>query len=182
MYIDGFVVAVPAANLEAYRKMAAEAAAIYREHGALSVVECWGDDVPAGKLTSFPLAVQCREDEVVVFSWVIWPSREVRDAGKAVLLVSVELDEIMSLSDRIMVMYGGQIGEHATIAELFDNPRHPYTRALLDAIPVTNPRDRRIRTFLQQSDIGSIAAGQSLPTLRRNSAGRGLPSQPMRSM
>ena len=60
---------------------AAAAAVVFREYGALSVAECWGDDVPEGKLTSFPLAVKRKDDETVVFSWVTWPSREVRDDG-----------------------------------------------------------------------------------------------------
>lgn len=81
MYIDGFVIAVPTANKMKYLKLAAMAAPVFKDHGALRVVECWGDDVPPGKLTSFPLAVQCKEDESVVFSWIQWPSREVRDAG-----------------------------------------------------------------------------------------------------
>jgi uncharacterized protein YbaA (DUF1428 family) len=80
-YIDGFVVAVPTANREIYRQFAEAAARIFKEHGALRLVECWGDDVPQGKLTSFPLAVQCKDDETVVFSWVAWSSREARDAG-----------------------------------------------------------------------------------------------------
>lgn len=80
-YVDGFVAAVPVANREKFRKHAEDAAVVFREHGALKVVECWGDDVPEGKLTSFPMAVQRKEDEAVVFSWVLWPSREARDAG-----------------------------------------------------------------------------------------------------
>ena len=80
-YIDGFVAAVPTANREQYRIHAEKAAVVFREHGALKTVECWGDDVPDGEVTSFPLAVKCKEDETVVFSWVLWPSREVRDAG-----------------------------------------------------------------------------------------------------
>ena len=80
-YVDGFVCAVPTANREEYRKHAAAAALVVKEHGALSVVECWGDDVPEGKLTSFPMAVKRKPDETVVFSWMIWPSRQARDAG-----------------------------------------------------------------------------------------------------
>ena len=80
-YIDGFVAAVPTANREKYRKHAEAAAAVFKEHGALKVVECWGDDVPEGKVTSFALAVECKEDETVVSSWIIWPSREARNAG-----------------------------------------------------------------------------------------------------
>jgi uncharacterized protein YbaA (DUF1428 family) len=78
-YVDGFVAAVPAVNRELYRKHAQAAAAVFKEHGALRVVECWGDDVPEGKLTSFPMAVKRKEDETVVFSWITWPSRQVRD-------------------------------------------------------------------------------------------------------
>jgi uncharacterized protein YbaA (DUF1428 family) len=80
-YVDGFVAAVPTANRDAFRRHAAAAAVVFREHGALSVAECWGDDVPEGKVTSFPMAVQRKDDETVVFSWITWPSREARDAG-----------------------------------------------------------------------------------------------------
>ena len=80
-YVDGFVAAVPSANREAYRQMAEEVAAIFKEHGALRIVECWGDDVPEGKVTSFPMAVKRQDGETVIFSWVEWPSRSVRDVG-----------------------------------------------------------------------------------------------------
>jgi uncharacterized protein YbaA (DUF1428 family) len=77
-YVDGFVLAVPVANRDAYLALATKAAAVFRKHGALRVVECWGDDVPEGTLTSFTLAVQRKDDEAVVFSWIEWPSREAR--------------------------------------------------------------------------------------------------------
>lgn len=80
-YVDGYVLAVPIENKSKYLKLAEEAAAVFKDHGALSVVENWADDVPEGKETSLPMAVKCREDEVVVFSWIMWPSREARDAG-----------------------------------------------------------------------------------------------------
>ena len=80
-YVDGFVIAVPKANREAYTELAKLAAPIFKECGALKIVECWGDDVPDGKITSFPMAVKLKDDETVVFSWIIWPSREARDAG-----------------------------------------------------------------------------------------------------
>ena len=79
-YVDGFVIAVPKANIEAYKAMARLGGEVWKDHGALSYVECIGDDVPYGKLTSFPRAVQAKEDEVVVFSWITYPSRESRDA------------------------------------------------------------------------------------------------------
>ena len=80
-YVDGFVAAVPTANREKYRKHAQDAAVVFKDHGALKLVECWGDDVPDGKLTSFPMAVKCQSNETVVFSWVLWPSRKVRNQG-----------------------------------------------------------------------------------------------------
>jgi uncharacterized protein YbaA (DUF1428 family) len=80
-YIDGFIVAVPTANRDAYKKHAEDAAVVFKQHGALKLVECWGDDVPDGKLTSFPMAVKKTDDETVVFSWIVWPSRQARDEG-----------------------------------------------------------------------------------------------------
>ncbi|MDN3919187.1 DUF1428 domain-containing protein [Roseateles violae] len=80
-YVDGYVIAVPNANRERYREIATAGAAIFKEFGALSVVECWGDDVPEGKVTSFTMAVQRKPDESIVFSWIVWPSRQVRDEG-----------------------------------------------------------------------------------------------------
>jgi len=80
-YFDAYVAAVPTANREAYRKAAEISSAIFRDHGARAVTECWGDDVPEGKLTSFPKAVQCKPDETVVFGFIVWPSRAARDEG-----------------------------------------------------------------------------------------------------
>lgn len=80
-YVDGIVAAVPTSNREVYRKYSEFFAPIFKEVGALQLVDCWGDDVPEGKVTSFPKAVQCREDETVVFSWIVWPSKEARNAG-----------------------------------------------------------------------------------------------------
>ncbi len=80
-YVDGYVLPVKHANKEAYRAMAAKAAPIFVEHGALHVVEAWGDDLPKGKTTDFFMAVKAEEGENVVFSWVIWPDKAARDAG-----------------------------------------------------------------------------------------------------
>jgi len=80
-YVDGFVAAVPTNSREEFVKHARDAAVVFKEHGALGIAECWGDDVPEGRLTSFPMAVKCEPDETVVFSWITWPSREVRDRG-----------------------------------------------------------------------------------------------------
>jgi uncharacterized protein YbaA (DUF1428 family) len=78
-YVDGFVVPVPTANLEAYRKMAERAGKVWKEHGALEYWERVADDVKPGKVTSFPQAVQLKDDETVVFSWIVYESREARD-------------------------------------------------------------------------------------------------------
>ena len=80
-YIDGFVFSVPNANKEAFIKHAKEAAEVFMEHGAVSIKECWGDDIPDGETTSFPMAVKCQEDETVCFSWIEWPSKEAREEG-----------------------------------------------------------------------------------------------------
>ena len=80
-YVDGFLVAVPVANKEAYRKLAEEAAVVFKDHGALSLVECWGDDLPEGKVNSFHTAVLRKPDETVVFAWITWPSKAARDSG-----------------------------------------------------------------------------------------------------
>ena len=80
-YIDGFVIPVPANRKEAYREMAAKVAPVFKRHGAVRIVECWGNDLPDGKHTDFRGAVKAEPGENVVFSWVIWPSRAVRDAA-----------------------------------------------------------------------------------------------------
>jgi len=77
-YVDGFVASVPTARRADFLAHSQHMGQIFKEYGATGVVDCWGDDVPEGKLTSFPMAVQCQPDETVVFSWITWPSREVR--------------------------------------------------------------------------------------------------------
>lgn len=89
-YIDGYVLPVPNANMDAYRQLAERTAEVFRRHGALRVVECWGDDVPEGKVTSFTIATQRKDDESVVFSWTEWPSKEVRDAGMKAAMAEFE--------------------------------------------------------------------------------------------
>ncbi len=106
-YVDGFVAAVPTAKREAYLKHAELAAAVFKEHGALRAVECWGDDVPEGKLTSFPMAVQCKVDETVVFSWITWPSRSVRDEGMKKVMDDARMKDMTMPFDGKRMIYGG---------------------------------------------------------------------------
>jgi uncharacterized protein YbaA (DUF1428 family) len=108
-YIDGFVLAVPTANREIYRKHAAEAAPIFKQYGAKRLVECWGDDVPEGQLTSFPMAVKRKPDETVVFSWIVWPSKQARDEGMKKVMEDARIKESMSSMpfDGKRMIYGG---------------------------------------------------------------------------
>lgn len=88
-YVDGFVIAVPSANKQRFIDHATTANAVFLEHGATRVRECWGDEVPVGKQTDFQRAVQAQPDEVVCFSWVEWPDKETRDGAMA------KMDELM---------------------------------------------------------------------------------------
>jgi len=94
-YVDGFVLAVPKDKLDAYKAMAQLGAEVWMEYGALSYVECFGDDVPYGELTSFPRAVQATEDEVVVFSWITYTDRASRDAINAKVMADPRLKSMM---------------------------------------------------------------------------------------
>ena len=108
-YVDGFVIAVPTANRDVYQKYAQAAAAVFKAYGALSVVECWGNDVPEGKITSFPMAVKCQPDETVVFSWVLWPSKAIRDQAHPKIMQDPRFDMAKNPMpcDGKRIIYGG---------------------------------------------------------------------------
>jgi len=108
-YVDGFVAAVPTANREKFRQHAEISAEIFKEHGALKVVDCWGDDVPDGQLTSFPMAVKLEDDETVVFSWIIWPSKEARNEGMSKVMEDPRMhaDQNPMPFDGKRLIYGG---------------------------------------------------------------------------
>ncbi|MDQ0321157.1 uncharacterized protein YbaA (DUF1428 family) [Pararhizobium capsulatum DSM 1112] len=108
-YVDGFILAVPKANLDAYLTMATVAGSVWKEYGALSYVECVADDVPYGELTSFPRAVMATDDEVVIFSFITYPSREQRDAINAKVMADPRLapDKWDMPFDGKRMIYGG---------------------------------------------------------------------------
>jgi uncharacterized protein YbaA (DUF1428 family) len=117
-YVDGFVVPVPSQNLEAYRRIAEKSGRIWLEHGALQFCECVADDVKPGKVTSFPQSVQLKDGEVVVFSWIVYESREARDRINAKVMADPRLEEMMNPKhmpfDGMRMFFGG----FKTIVEL----------------------------------------------------------------
>ena len=108
-YIDGFVLAVPTANKQEFLKHAGKADALFIEQGALRVLECWGDDVPPGKLTDFQRAVQAKSDETVVFSVVEWPDKATRDAAVETMMKDPRMDPSKNPMpfDGKRMIYGG---------------------------------------------------------------------------
>ncbi|MBF5005134.1 DUF1428 domain-containing protein [Diaphorobacter caeni] len=105
-YVDGFLCPVKAHDRERYLAVATAAAGLFRKHGALSVVECWGDDVPEGQLTSMPMAVKLEQGEVVVFSWVVWPDKAVRDRGMQAVMDDPAMPKDMPFDGKRLI-YGG---------------------------------------------------------------------------
>ncbi|MFC5526054.1 DUF1428 domain-containing protein [Rhodanobacter ginsengisoli] len=107
-YVDGFVIAVPVANRESFIAHAKTFDAIFLEVGATRVVECWGENVPEGKLTDFRRAVQAREDESVVFSWIEWPDQATRDAGMEKFMKDPRMDDASDCPfDGKRMIFGG---------------------------------------------------------------------------
>ena len=93
-YIDGFLVPVPQGKREAYLAMARKTAPLFKEFGALRVVEAWGEDVPHGKQTDFHMSVKSAEDENIVFSWIEWPDKATRDAGMAKFMANPRMNDM----------------------------------------------------------------------------------------
>jgi uncharacterized protein YbaA (DUF1428 family) len=110
-YVDGFVVPVPTANLEAYRRIAEQAGKIWMDHGALQYCECVADDVKPGKVTSFPQSVQLKSDETVVFSWIVYNSREHRDSVNDKVMKDPRMKDMMDPKampfDGMRMFWGG---------------------------------------------------------------------------
>ena len=110
-YVDGYVVPVPAGNKAAYKAMAGMTFVMFKEFGATRVVECWGDDVPDGKVTDFRGAVKAEGDEVVVFSWVEWPDKATRDAAQKKFMEDPRMAEMtdMPFDGKRMIMGGFEV-------------------------------------------------------------------------
>lgn len=107
-YVQGFVIPVPADNKEAYREMCAKVWPIFRDHGALRIVECWGDAVPDGKVTDFRKAVQAQEGEQVVFSWIVWPDKAAHDAAHPRMMADPRMEPSGPIPfDGKRMIYGG---------------------------------------------------------------------------
>jgi len=105
-YVDGMVAAVPKANKAAYLEHATEAAKLFREAGAISVVECWGDEVPKGKVTDYYRAVQAKDDEVIVFSWITWPDKATHATGWEKLMKDERMSSMEMPFDGKRLIYG----------------------------------------------------------------------------
>ena len=107
-YVSGFLLAVPTANKDAYRKMAEAVWPIFQDYGCLSVQENWGIDVQDGKVTSFPMAVKKKDDETVVFSWMTWPDRETCDKGWEAMMKDPRMEKMAEMPfDGMRMMWGG---------------------------------------------------------------------------
>jgi uncharacterized protein YbaA (DUF1428 family) len=110
MYVDGFVVPVPKANIAAYKTFSERAGKIWIEHGARQYIECVADDVKPGKVTSFPQSVQLKDDETVVFSWIVYDSRAHRDQVNAAVMADARMKDMDMKSapfDGMRMFYGG---------------------------------------------------------------------------
>lgn len=110
-YVDGFILPLPKSNIEAYREMSTKAGRIWREHGALQFRECIGDDVKPGMVTSFPQSVNLKDDEIVVFSWIVYESRAHRDDVNDKVMQDPRMAEMMQPEampfDGARMAYGG---------------------------------------------------------------------------
>ena len=108
-YVDGFVIPVPKRNLKEYRRQAAMAGKIWREHGALDYVEAVGDDLKAKKVMPFTRAARAKPGEIVIFSWILYKSRAHRKRVNAKVMKDPRILKMMNEMpfDGKRMAYGG---------------------------------------------------------------------------
>jgi uncharacterized protein YbaA (DUF1428 family) len=108
-YVDGFVLPIPKKNIAAYKKQAKMAGKVWMKYGALEYIECQGDDVPEGKLTSFPMSVKLKKDEVAFFSWIVYKSKAHRTAVLKKVMSDPKIQKMMEKMpfDTKRMIYGG---------------------------------------------------------------------------
>ncbi|NER12091.1 DUF1428 family protein [Leptobacterium flavescens] len=108
-YIDAFVLPIPQEHLNQYRDVAGVVAKIWKEHGALAYFEYVGEDLKLEGTRSFPEAVAAKEDEAIIFGWVVFDSRETRDlANKRVASDPRMVDLIAPLTNPSRVIFDAQ--------------------------------------------------------------------------
>ena len=119
-YIDGYILAVPAENKEKFVKYAEEVDHIFIKHGATRVIESWGDDVPKGERTDFYKAVQAKDNETIVFSWVEWPDKATRDAGMKSMMDAMKDDDLFDQEKNPMPFDGARmiLGSFQTVVDM----------------------------------------------------------------
>ena len=134
-YFSGTVCAVPTANKQTYRDHAAKAWTIFRKYGATRMIETWGADVPRGKLTDFYGAVQAKEDETIVFSWIEWPDKPTSDAAWEKMMSDPEMEKMFDMPfDGTRMIYGG-------FTPVYERGAHSgadYYQGFLLAVPEKN--------------------------------------------
>ena len=106
-YLEGFVTPVPTANKDAFVEQASQAVDYFKKLGATRLVECWGDDVPKGEVTDFYKAVQAKDDETVVFSWIEYPDKATRDAANEKMMNDPEAANMEMPFDTSRMFFGG---------------------------------------------------------------------------
>lgn len=114
-YFDGMILPVKTADKETYRAHAVKSWALFQAHGAVALREGWGDDVPAGEVTSLPLAVKLQPGETVVFSWIEWPDKATRDAAWAAIMADADNGlDAMPFDGARMTWGGFEVLAHCT--------------------------------------------------------------------
>ena len=150
-YIDGFVIAVPSANKAKFVAHANKGDSVFLDFGATRVVENWAADVPPGKTTDFQRAVQAKDDEAIVFSWIEWPDKATRDAGMGKMMAPDFKDPRMDPETNPMPFDGKRMiyGGFQAIVEQGENGIPPYVQGFI--IPVPEARQEDYRTMAENA-------------------------------